>query len=546
MRFTQSHKSLPFVEFWFLVLSTSVLMSCSDATTTTISTTDTSTTFPTSLSVSSPTEVVVEDATPSLKAGLSKKSTLFARIQDWIFPQAIAAANKVPRYTWATLRIDALLNGTSSVTTMFKPALFLTTDINATCFGPTLNYTDHPDASTPNSGQLPSGVLGIWLEVDSASDHACGAAQLNARMRGISWRSNMALMGLASVIGQLNTAGVALPSADDSNSVDATTVMNALSIAGTTFTSVTLSLDTTGAIWTYVMNFTYVDGSSISHDIELKLVHTPGTSTSVYSGLLTYGITDVFNGGNCPGTDPKNITHIGTLKYTRTGLSDIALTQRSGQYCGIGGFASLATFKGDGQLDPAGKWNSSAETGWADNFSRFGAKYNPTTLEGDYLYGWQAGFGDSSTRLFAITLNAPATSGQVSSEGEAYFGYGAEIAATNGDITGIYCNWAGPGNTSTLPSYAQRQALSYNTSTFLWAQPTGDADILYAPTNDCTYDGTGSFWYDRNLNTSNDEAASDINVFASGSTPLLDLMGPGVSVDIPTEIARRGFTKPAF
>ncbi|VAX27927.1 hypothetical protein MNBD_NITROSPIRAE01-1480 [hydrothermal vent metagenome] len=197
--------------------------------------------------------------------------------------------------------------------------------------------------------------------MDSVSSHACGAAQLNARMRGISWRSNMALMGLASVIVQLNTASMTLPPAG--NSVDATSVMTALSIANTTFTNVTLSLYTAGGTWTYVMNFTYVDGFSVSHNIELKLVHTPGASTAVYSGLLTYGITEKFNGGNCPGSDPKDITYIGTLKYTRNSLSDMVLIQRGGQYCGTGGYASLATFESNGQLDPAGKWNSSAATG---------------------------------------------------------------------------------------------------------------------------------------------------------------------------------------
>lgn len=61
MFFTRRSKRLPFIELWLIVLSTST------------STTDTSTTFPASLSVSSPTDVVDEDATPSV-ASLSKKT----------------------------------------------------------------------------------------------------------------------------------------------------------------------------------------------------------------------------------------------------------------------------------------------------------------------------------------------------------------------------------------------------------------------------------------------------------------------------------------
>ncbi len=528
-----------------IMLFSSTLIGCSDSSSSTTSTSSTSTSFPTSLSVSSPTDVVDEDANPTLTANLFQKRTLITRMRHWLFPEAVAASNKVPRYTWATLRIDGLLNGTASPANWFKPELFLTTDTNAECFGPTLNYTDHPDASTPNSGQLPSGDLGIWLEVDSATGHACSAAELNSRMRGISWRSNMALMGLASVIGQLNANSTALPSAN--SSVDATLVMNNLSITGVTFTSVTLALDSTGGIWTYVMDFTYVDASSVSHAIEIKLVHTPG-GTGAYSGILTYGIGDTFNGGNCPGTGAKNITHIGTLKYTRTSLSDMVLIHRSGQYCGSGSYATLATFESDGNLDPSGKWNTSAGTGWADNFSRFGAKYDPTSLQGDYLYGWQAGSGDSNTRLFGIRLNAPSTTGQMAEDGEAYFGYGDEISVTDGDIDGIFCSWAAPGSTKTMQTYAQRQAVVYSTTTFLWSQPTGGSDILYAPTNSCTYDGSDSFWYDRDLNTSTNEASEDLIVGASGSglTPLLDLMGPGTSADMPAKIASLGFVKPGF
>ena len=133
-------------------------------------------------------------------------------------------------------------------------------------------------------------------------------------------------------------------------------------------------------------------------------------------------------------------------------------------------------------------------------------------------------------------------------DGEAYFGYGDEISVSNGDTLGMYCSWAAPGSTHTLQSYAQRQFISYDATTYHWTQPTGGSDILYAPTNDCTYDGSGTFWYDRNLNTANDEGSTDLVVGAVGSgiPPELDLMQKGTSADIPTKIASRGYVKPAF
>lgn len=532
--------------FYIPVLTVTLLTGClngGSSSGTSATATDT-TEFPTGLAVSSPTDVVASDATPALAAGIKVEPTFWASVGDWLLGTAHAAAGKVPRYTWATLKIDALLNGTTPASTTFTPDLFLATDTNAGCFGPTLDYTDHPDAATPNSGQLPSGDLGIWTETDATTGHACAAAELNSRMRGIGWRSNMALMGLASMIEQLTSSSTALPTAG--NTVDATTLMNGLGVSSVTFTNASLSLDATGSIWTYVMDFTYVDGSSVSHDISIKLVHTPGASSAAYSGLLTYAVGDLFTGGNCPGTGSKNVTHIGTLKYTRASLSDMVLIHRSGQYCGHGDYTTLASFQSDGQLDPAGKWDGS--TGWADNFSRFGADYDPTSLQGYYLYGWQAGYGDSNTRLFSVGLNAPPSAGQMAQDGEAYFGYGDEISVSNGDTNGMYCSWAAPGSTHTLQSYAQRQFISYDAASYLWTQPTGGSDILYAPTNDCTYDGSGTFWYDRNLNTAIDEGSTDLIVGAVGSalTPELDLMQKGTSADIPTKIASRGYVKPSF
>ncbi|WJW76728.1 hypothetical protein QVG61_06485 [Thiohalobacter sp. IOR34] len=98
---------------------------------------------------------------------------------------------------------------------------------------------------------------------------------------------------------------------------------------------------------------------------------------------------------------------------------------------------------------------------------------------------------------------------------------------------------SGPG-TGTLHSYAQRQALQFDSVSGKWLQPTGDADILYAPTDSCSYAGGGTFWYDRNLNGAIDEASSDLEV----TSP--DLMGTGSYASIEARIAASGFTKPAF
>lgn len=284
--------TIPLLTSCFDVFSTTTTTSNDAANNSNPSDNQAETLFPINLALSSPTEVVEEDAEPvsaSLKlnpdTGTSQLTVndLFNKVRQWFISAAVAAApKKVQHYTWATLRIEALLKGAMPIKRGFVPELFLVRETNAHCFGPSLDYQDHPDAGIPNSGQLPTGDLGIWTEIDAATGHACAAAQLNARLRGVSWRSNMALMGLASMIGQMITDGISFPSAG--NTVDVTALMNSLGVTDVTFSTASLSLDTPGTTWTYLLNFTYIDPSSISHDIEVKLQHTPGTTSNQYWG----------------------------------------------------------------------------------------------------------------------------------------------------------------------------------------------------------------------------------------------------------------------
>lgn len=429
-------------------------------------------------------------------------------------------------YTSATQQINALLSGTKAPLTAFDSNAFLAQSNNASCFGPTLSYTNHPDGG---SGTLPSGDLGIWLETDSATGDACAAAQLNARMDGASSRANTALMTVAAMLRAAISSGTGLPGAG--SNIDVLASMNALGIASTTFTKALIALDSSGKIWTYTLELTFTDASGASHNIAIKLDHTPGSSPTTYAGIMTLSATNTFNGGNC-GSGSNPVTRIDTFKYDRSGTSSITGIQRSGQFCGSGSYATLGSYDSDGQLKPS--------SAWTDDFSRFGASYNPTTLKGYYLYGWQAGSGDGYSRILQLGINGIGSG--TTNNGESYFGYGDAIDTTDGKVKGFHCIWAGPKPakpTGLQTIYAQRQFISYDSTTGKWSQPTGGSDIRYAPTDSCTYNASG-FWYDRNLNGANDETAADITV----STP--DLMGLSGAATIADAIAARGYVIPGF
>jgi hypothetical protein len=465
---------------------------------------------------------------------------------------AQAAASRSPRYMKSANAVNALLTGTTAprAGVGFNADKFLKTPINAGCYGPTVLYQGHPDwvaGNPPKDGTLPSGDVGIWTAVDTATDWVCAAAQLDARMDGVALRSNTSLMTLASLINVANTAGKSLPAVGAT--VDLKAEMNVAFSPDVTFTTATISQPVAGS-YSYSVAFSFTHGAS-TRNAEIRLSHAPGASKSEYSGLLTYAVTrGAGDLQNCPGASGGTVD-VGTLKYTRTTRTAMTLVHREGNYCGAGTATPLATsyanFSGDGQLDPAGKWTGTK--GWANNFNRFGAVYDPTTLKGNYTFGWQAGFNDGNTRIFNMGLNYDTATEARS--GEAYFGYGDDIASSTGTIKGFICNWAGPSSSHTLKDFFQRQHITFNDTTGKWRpslEAASSSNITYAPTNACTSAG-GAFYYDKNAGSVTPASLAD-ELAAPNPAVAVDMadrvFGTTTYATIPLAIAGRGVTVPSY
>jgi hypothetical protein len=516
--------------------------------------------FPTGLAVSSPVGMESGAATLAQAAPSARFRTFAmalaqgdlraaAHAAGRLLPmaEAQAAASSSPRYLKSANAVNALLTGASTprAGVGFNADKFLKTPVNAGCYGPTVLYQGHPDwvAGSPAlDGMLPSGDVGIWSAVDTATDWACAAAQLDARMDGVALRSNTSLMTLASLINVANTAGKSLPGVGDT--VDLKTEMNAAFNPDVTFTTAKISQPFASS-YSYSVAFSFTHGSS-TRNAEIRLSHAPGASKNEYSGLLTYAVTrGASDLRNCNGKALGTVD-VGTLKYTRNARTSMTLVHREGNYCGAGTATPLATsyasFSGDSQLDPAGKWNGTK--GWANNFNRFGAVYDPTTLEGKYTFGWQAGDLDSNSRVFNIGLNYNSTT--EARDGEAFFGYGDDIASSTGTIKGFICNWAGPSASHTLRDFAQRQHVTFNYGTGKW-RLTGDfassSNITYAPTNSCEVATEGTtFYYDKNADGS---LAAEISA-SPNPTVAIDLFGKTTYATIPLAIAGRGMVVPTY
>lgn len=448
-------------------------------------------------------EEVVEEETATTSAGFPSKLSVAS-------PLSVTATNQLTKGSPATAQksfseaqadVAAILEDPSVLASSLDARNFFSVANNAQdCYGPNIDYQDHPDATDSNDdGQLPGGDLGIWVvtmpdtDADGVSE-ACAAAQLNARMGGLEPRVTSSLMLMAAVKAQFDE--------------DGTTDISAHLPTGASIDSLAFDYDEDSSTLTASMtlNFDHDDNGS-DEAIVVNLVHyQDDTNENSNEGLLTIQVEDTFNGGNC-GVGENDITRYSSIHYRQSSSEAMILQAREANYCGTS-VTDVEAHAAFGEAISAGVESVSGShldpsSDWADNFTVFTAEFDPSPdsegeLEGRFSMAWQAGNFDSHSRILNVGLS-------IGEGGESYFGFGDRVqtvAVANefGIIRGLICNWAGPNADHTPQDYAQRQHLSLNSTAGVY-EPSNDAasNITYAPTNSCTYDGTGTFDYDRDL-----------------------------------------------
>jgi hypothetical protein len=541
-----------------------------DPSTATTTTAAASETFPTGLSVGTPTELSATTQTSSIApwngvryaadlgraawTALWKGDTrTLAQLATALVPAGRAhAADAVESDVKAqAVVIEKVLNGDTSVSlaSVLDLGLLFHGSNNASCYGPTLAYSSHQDASggQPAAGTLPSGDLGLWTATQGAANKPCVAAQLNARVAGVKGRTKqglllMAVMRLAVVNNSLTMPGAG--NSIDLKSVLQSTLSAVPAFATVTVDAATIALDSAGTLYTYRLALSNGSGAS-ARSGEVILKHTPGSSATAYSGVMqvagfhlsndaAFGCTDQVEGAL------YKVANVSTLKYSRAG-SEIEFGSRDAHYCGhqssttsTNYAADVATFTSDGQLDPAAKLTGNARgatLGWRGNFTRFAGAYDRVDVDGNFLFTWQAGTGDGNSRALAAHVDYnSSTSTRILS---GYFGFAGDVATTNGSLLGMICNWAGPGNNHTPVARFQSQTATLASSATEYTLAA--SKIAYAPTNSCSSTTTA---YDVNVNGT--IAAGE----GVGTTSDLDV--PAGANSVQQEIESRGFAKPAL
>ncbi len=450
-------------------------------------------------------------------------------------------------------RIRRILDGDSSVdlaSVLDLQGLF-TPSGNANCYGPQMLYANHEDAgSGSSSGSLPGGDLGLWLEYENGTQ-PCVAAQLKQRTRSVRGQTTQGLVMAALMrLTVARSSTLAMPAAGAST--DASTEMQAAlravpALAAVVVHAATISLDSGGSVYTYRLALDNGVSGAGAQLGEVIMTHTKGSGPAVFNGVLQVAGFSLSNDAAMGCEDAKDsgtglyqLANVSTVTYTRDG-SAIAFGSRNGNYCGhpsattVANYgAAVASLTSAGELDPSVKLGGNTRgvsTGWRGNFSRFASAIDKDTGAGNFLFAWQAGPMDNASRMLAITADYNSATDTRTLGG--YFGFGDDIATSSGALSGMICNWAGPGNSHTPQASFQSQVATHTGSAVGFSIASGASKIAYAPTNSCA-STTTSFDLDANNTLDSGEGvgtASDLDVPSGTNT-------------VQQEIESRGFVIP--
>ena len=577
----------------------------SDTTTTTSTTT--STTVPSGVSGSAvaSTSLSSSSGSANLEMPLPERMrdwsrTLFAQLSEGNYVKAAEtflemlpiekayAATKTPKAKVVTDYIENVAKGDATPTrgtgatrgaTELRMGQFFDTYARAACYGPEVDHENHNDTG---SGQdpLPTGDVGLWLSTQPVgADDAgkpCAAAQLEALGAPIGARVDGAMMLVAYMRGQVTKSATLSMPADGATTDIGSSIMN--SFIDTILDSgyardgdVTGTISNSGGVYTYTLVIAIAKGSD-NGKLAVQVVHdgTNAASAGTMSGRLTYASST----GSQSCNDGGKRATVGTVRYQKTSATNMDVSARESEVCVSALSAITATFSdymsldsnnelnptvidGDGLVGSTPTGTTTDDKGWTaagggTGMNRFGASFNPETMAGNYKYAWQAGRGDSHSRMFGMTITKDASNDSMAAKG--YFGFSGSMGkqgtadggtSTERDIKGMICNWTGPGadasgtdarftNSGSTEKF-QYQSLTLSSSDTEWQ--VAEEDITFAPTNNCN--STGTMTYDVNADGTiasgeGQNVTNDLGTLDSGTTTVLGTM------------QNRGFTNPTL
>ncbi len=452
-------------------LSLAVLASCGGGSSSSnSSSTETSSFFPSGLAISSPT---VASGSKNIQFLLKKFGAKSSPVS--IDPEADFKTKADQLASLASASAGSCSFSLPSINSIGNPP----------CYGPQLWYVNHldwdnldpaeklGDPSDGGAANLPGGDLGLWEE-SSENGEACAATKLNSSIASMAQKTDAAL-SVAAAVSCIATLKELVLSAE--NSEDITSDLDsALSDADYSVASATLERleDTAAGNEVYKINVTLQKSGSDFLTFELK--HSPNsTSNSEYEGIFSV----------LQNRTSELHDHGFSLIYKQSS-SELSYQLRYADFDAEQSFTDMFDTNGILKVNRTDPDDSGPQNAW-DNFSISRFSKNMTTEDTSFNYAWQAGTGDSHTRVFQVQTETGATT----STGVAFFGFGDNFDTSTGEvpsgvITNFICNWAGPSNDHTgLVTRAQKQVMETNLSGMFVAT---QSLITYSPVNTCNQD----------------------------------------------------------
>lgn len=436
--------------------------------------------FPEGFSVSSPYASSSSDSS----SRLNSNDLIVAATEEPTVPEDMAsAAEKVSS-------VNTMLNASSMTQCNFLFDFFGQV-YRPQCFGPELDYTDHPDGG--GSGKLPTGDLGIWLENETITTSAgtetipCAVAKLNELIGKVEQRVDFSIYIFGWMMCVAKVAGEdVLPLAGETKDYASLLAAN---VAQTDFpltieaATITRNEDCAGHPQYRSTLTGSINDNNKTITISINMLHTQENSANtVYNGIIwsTYK-GNLSSGGNC---GPSGVAMDAVaIRYQRATSTDLRAEVEAASFCD----STANPFTSDYHIDSANTYNASTNLGgWADNFNYFLTNHDTANRLDSYVYKWQAGYMDSHARILAGRIEADSSTNLLS--GCSYYGYGP-LASNANMAERMICNWAGPGNSHTGVSKVQRQCVNENSTTGKLESTAAQLRISYAPVNSCSYDG---------------------------------------------------------
>jgi hypothetical protein len=330
---------------------------------------------------------------------------------------------------------------------------------HATCFGPAVEFTYHPD--TNESGSIGNGDFGMfwkYAEVEETSGEACSSRVVNNLMNNVASYSDTAIGMHAMVACAGRLKKMKLP--EKGKSTSAMESLSDLSTEGKGFTITSASIeraeDNSDGFPVYV---TKIAGSltdvprSITTNYEISVRHVPtADKNKSYKGVLQFKLDKLIDA-----SQPGAIS----IAY-EWGEDKLNYRYRQAPGADIFDTTNLEVKDGDGG------------SGWSEvivNSDQFGF--------GKLAFVW--------TTFDSLVFNAET---KKDGTGVAYFGHSpsSDIGKAGfNEIKGLRCYPVNPppSGSETYSAFVQRQTLKINLDNGIWEPETSNFE--YAPTTSCSW-----------------------------------------------------------